>query len=128
MKITKTYLRQVIKEELAAVMEGVVVDFEARRKERDERKIPVRRWAQPILDKVLATDRGKKLLDRLAADPKGEKDTEGHSVLQRLAADLEGKEDTEGHSVLQTLGHDEQQLNWVLFNVINAWRERKGEE
>jgi hypothetical protein len=108
MKITKTYLRKMIKEELSAVMEGVVVDFEAARKERDSRKIPVRRWAQPVVDEILATDRGEELLDRLAQDPKGE-------------------EDTEGHQVLQSLGHDEQ-LDWVLFNVINAWRERKGEE
>lgn len=108
MKITKTYLRQVVQEELSAVMEGVVVDFEARRKERDERKIPVRRWAQPVLDDILAIEGGDVLLDQLAADPKGEENTKGHEVLRKL-------------------GHDEQ-LNWVMFNVINAWKERKGEE
>jgi hypothetical protein len=120
MKITKTNLRKMIKEELSAVMEGVVVDFDARRKERDSRKIPVRRWAQPVLDEILAIGvRGKNLLNRLAAVAAAE-EVPG-------AEQTKWQEDTEGHTVLQDLGHDEQ-LDWVLFNVINAWRERKGEE
>jgi hypothetical protein len=127
-KITKTYLRQVIKEELSAVMAEDVVSLDAYRKEKaeqEEKEKEEKETAeagaqaaslqkriedhQNLLNQFLVKG-GAALLNRLAEDPGGEEDIRGHEVLQKLA-DFDPS----------------QQLNWTLYNIIEAWKKRRKE-
>ena len=115
MKITKTYLRKMIKEELSAVMEGIVVPFAPRLAQKEKEREDTQAASlqrrikdhQNLLKQFLKVKEGATVLDRLAKNPKGDPE-----------------EDTEGHKVLQDLGYNKQ-LEWKLLNVIEAWKERR---
>jgi hypothetical protein len=114
MKITKTYLRQVIQEELSAVMEGVVVDFGEYRE-----KAKKKRGADQEASDQHRHDQHKDLLRRFLEAPGGED--------YLLGADR-GEE--EGERILKSFLNDKEkvQLDWKLLNVIEAWDAREGEE
>jgi hypothetical protein len=122
MKITKTYLRQVIKEELSAVMAEDVVSLDAYRKEKaeQEEKEKEEKEATQAASLQKRIEDHQNLLNQFLV--KG-----GAALLNRLAEDPDGEEDIRGHEVLQKLADFDpsQQLNLTLYNIIEAWKERR---